>query len=512
MPVFQIRLWAAVLLLAAPAWVRAEEPEAVPVAAITVRSCDAVEAWFKKWHLPVPPFLQGAQLSAQFPFVGPEGLKFDAPLGILFLASKELQGSRRMIFMLPAKTPSFFKDQLTASGVQPTKDDPSIFEVKDACFRFTDKNILLGGSVGTLKIFSEELMTAGLKDEAVLARFGVNPKSVRDAAPVLFQSMLDELFKSTGAGFNPAVLKKFLSDGNLDRAVLELRGTENGPALVLHVEPGIKAEIPPFPKPVMPKDCFVRLDWVSPSSKLPDFLAKLPEFLAASAPAEQQEVLLQRLKFVNALRDLLYSGEALSVGLAGDAKDPQLCIIQQLRAKHDLGAAFKQFETLCNALTPEARGKMPALKFETLDEGGTKIYRVSVPMKDQPDHFIYLDLCERPGEGLIQTLCATVSLSAEKHVKDLAALPSEASEIKAGLSGWIDPGGLLAISARVGAPADMGLTPLEFENFVNGLKGQLIRFKFGIEEPALTLELSVPNVVVTTLVDQLARKTTQAPK
>lgn len=452
--------------------------------------------------VPLPPFLTAQGIGQQFPFIGPDGIDPERPIGIVFFAGPNLnvQAGQGVVFVLPVKPGAA---ALTAfKGAKPVEGHPDAVDLNGTIFKRTAGSLIFSqtpdGVLGTEEANITDPFKADPAGGKSVIQVRLDVKSLRDGNPEMFKSMLASAKDAASAGtaqqIDPQAAIDFINTVNHVDLALEQAGTDL--ALKLAVAPMKVPAGGMSPKPGMPKEVVARFDLsASPMELMTSPEKTIGEIIKASdnatrfTPAQQK----QMAQLFKVFSDTFLNADAISLGVAPQAEKTVVYFVEQHRQPVDLPAQLKAFADEFNKTAPvmdnAAKAEKTSVKIsDYTDQDGLKVTRVTGFDNDRPQG--YLDATEKDN-----TVFLAASADAGHHLGAIVNLPPQ-GQMNALMSGTLDLGAtVMAVEQIPGCP--LASMPAEQRKAIeDGARGQMLRLSGGGEGDGTFFRLTVPQAVI----------------
>jgi hypothetical protein len=495
---------AAVAQADAPAAAPDQAPAGKPAKAATasVASLTRLAQVAGEIGVPLPPFLTAQGIGQQFPFIGPDGIDSERPIGIVFFAGPNLniQAGQGVVFVLPVKQGAA---ALTAfEGAKPVEGHPDAVDLNGTTFKRTAGSLIFSQTREAVLGTEESDVSDPFKAEpaggksVLQIRFDV--KSLRDGNPEMFKSMLASAKDAASAGtaqqIDPQAAIDFINTVNHVDLAVEQAGTDL--TLKLAVAPLKTPAGGMSPKPGMPREVVARFDLsASPMQLMTSPEKAIGQIMKASdnatkfTPAQQK----QMAQLFKAFSDTFLNADAISLGVAPHAEKTVVYFVEQHRQPVDLPAQLKAFADEFNRTAPvmdnAAKGEKTSVKIsDYTDQDGLKVTRITGFDNDKPQ--MYFDATEKDNIVFL-----TASADAGHHLGAIVNLPPQ-GQMNALMSGTLDLGAtVLAVEQIPGSP--LASMPAEQRKAIeDGARGQMLSLSGGGEGDGMVFRLTVPQAVI----------------
>lgn len=412
------------------------EDKPVEAGTVSIASLDKLADSAKRLGVDLPGFLTAPGLEQMFAFVGKNGLKTTAPLGLVYYSEKgwNMQAGQGVVFVLPVNAGAAPLATFTNLGGKPVDGQADCVLLNNVIFRRTDSDLMWGvqpgGSVveqtnpaDLAKPYQAQQAEAG---EDLIAYTTIDIKNLRDADPKAFEQFITTAaqngaspaagaYERAGQQFGQQLVVQWCKQ--LDTLDLSLLQADKGLVVRMGVSPAHLPEAGNFHMAGLPGDVAIsvhlaaQLDTIYPGAQ--DFLSKFGDVIrnvqdTANSPDDQSAI----DDIVKSSDALVFGGKAESIGVVPDGQHHGMVYIVEQGAA-PLEGRMTDWADKFNAGLKKldaADTTVPKATVEHLTtSGGLRETRVTLREGHATDFLIdgvekdgkvYLTLADRPGDYL----------------------------------------------------------------------------------------------------------------
>lgn len=503
--------WGAACFLMVPNAFAQQEPAAqqsVQAGYVSVASLDKLAQEAQRENVELPAFLTAAGIEQNLPFLAPDGLQADAPLGVAFYATPNWnpQSGQGVVFILPAKPGAAPISTFTNAGGTAVPGHPDSVQLQGTIFRRTATSFLFGMasdlSITTIDpAFIGEAYQGKPADAAggLIAHGVLHVKNLRDIDPTSFNKFLDSATSTAEVSSGPAKIgadfvKQYFVDWlqKWEDVSVSLSRSDQTFDLQTTVQPAqLPAAAGTFHAAGMPADVAATLQIAAPfASVVPGVDQAFGEALKAGSPDDKSQQPGgddPYMSFAHATEDLLLGGQAISMGFEPKGTNGGVLFVVQQGAA-PLDARVKDWgdsaDAFAKAIHANPNDKPDIVEhFKTND--GLDATRIRVLDNGQTQ--VLVEAAEKDGKTYM------VFMAEEGPYLDQLLAQPEEGPMDHVIDGKVKLDQVMDLGKQIGGAS---MPWVSDPTWADAAKGQVATISAGSENNSVVLDVNVPESLV----------------
>jgi hypothetical protein len=428
-------------------------PTALPFLRASVVSVEAANKLITDLGIPVPNLK--TEVEGTFPFLGPDTVAADKPLGVIMLASDDDDPDEATIVAIPPAEGKVSADDLAKAGAKLLANHSGLIAIDDVTLRRTASYLFVkSGEPAALNGLMDTPFAGDYKQPGNLAVMSLNLAALRKGAPATYQTFMESLKEDTptdgpietAAGEMYATFLTGFID-SLERATVTVGREQELLQLKTWLAPVSIAAVKPAPRPVFPGGTVFQIHIVYPDAKAAGWMSGIVDKLPKEAfepMSPEQATRAQAL--IKRMVNLYGGGRAVSVAMAMKGNNPLVYVVNQLSESLDYGGEVKAIAAEAGTLAKEMGEDETPMEVSTYKDGANSVVRLTFNDKEVRT---YIDAIQAGEEG--KFLWVTMSTDDGHHVAELAKLGMRGTST-ALCAGILDLGAMLSAATEGGIP------------------------------------------------------------